>query len=114
MKKGSTRQWDYLAVAAIVLAVAGLAVYINPVPTGEVYRAPTTYLTDEDNCADGEIATLINDTRNSDGTTAYRDWDCEKVGSFSPNSLPLAGVFGVAALLLLVLRLRPASTRQNR
>ena len=111
MKKGSTRQWDYLAIAAIVLAVAGLAVYALPAPTGEPYAVRYT-LPGEQGCKPGDIQ-LSTDSYGDD-TIQFIDYFCDKGQTFSPDRLPLAGVFGVAALLLLVLRLRPVTTRQNR
>ena len=111
MKKGSTRQWDYLAIAAIVLAVAGLAVYINPAPQGDPY--PWSSL--DSPCEPGDLGIETGGgTLESDGTTwVSKNWNCYKVAPFSSSSLPLAGVLGVAALLLLVLRLRPTSTARR-
>jgi hypothetical protein len=107
MAKISNRR-DYLAIAAIVLAVAGLAVYHNPIPTGDSYQN-FVMGRDEDDCSLDEKSVLTAEYRNSDGTIAQTDWICYAVLPFAPTSLPLAGVFGVAALLLLVLRSRPTS-----
>ena len=109
MAKISNR-WDYLAIAAIVLAVVGLAVYINPAAVGEGRFENPLNLSNP--CAKDEAAVLDEEYLLTDGTDASV-WYCFKQESFSPKSLPLAGVFGVAAILLLVLRLRPTSTARR-
>jgi hypothetical protein len=110
MAKISNR-WDYLAIAAIVLAVAGLVVYALPAQTGDVY--PWSSL--DSPCKPGDLGIETGGgLKNWDGTWVSKNWNCYEVAPFSSSSLPLAGVFGVAALLLLVLRLRPVTTRQNR
>jgi hypothetical protein len=108
MTKGSTRQWDNLAIAAIVLAVAGLVVYALPAGTGETYSVSYRYR-GEQGCQPGDIQLATESISNG----YFTNYSCEKALTFSPDRLPLAGVFGVAALLLLVLRLRPVTTRQN-
>jgi hypothetical protein len=109
MKKERTRQWDFLAITAIVLAVAGLAVYALPAPTGDVYRVNMRYQ-GEQGCLPGDIQLS---TYSNDGGY-FTSYTCDKGQPFSPDRIPLAGVLGVAALFLLVLRLRPVTTRQNR
>ena len=112
MAKISNR-WDYLAIAAIVLAVAGLAVYALPAGTGEKYAESS--FNGVGGCEPGDIV-LSSETYTSDLSPGdvLIEYQCEKGQTFSPDRLPLAGVFGVAALLLLVLRLRPVTTQQSR
>ena len=110
MAKISNR-WDYLAIAAIVLAVAGLAIYALPAPTGNSYSVRYTH-PGEQGCRPGDIQ-LSTDSY-GDATVQFIDYFCDEAQSFSSDRLPLAGVLGVAAILLLVLRLRPVTTRQNR
>ena len=114
MTKRSTRQWDYLAIAAIVLAVAGFAVYALPAGTGDVYGASSWR--GVGGCEPGDIVLESEEFDSSldDEGVLLIEFVCEKGQAFNPDRLPLAGVFGAAALLLLVLRLRPVTTRQNR
>ena len=99
------RKWDFLAIAAVVLGLAGLAVMINPAPTGDVRR--DWILGAANPCKSDEKGVVVFDGG------SYRTWDCTKLLPFSPESLPLAGVLAVAALVILGLRSQTPSVARR-
>jgi hypothetical protein len=92
---------DRLAIAAILLAVAGLVNYAMPSRTGEPYWGRRGL---ENPCLFGESSEEIKDGSYR-GAESY--WRCYYTTSFKESSLPITGVLVVGSLFLLVLRLRP-------
>ena len=92
---------DRLAIAAILLAVAGLVNYAMPSRTGEPYWGRRGL---ENPCLFGESS---EETKGGSYQGAESYWRCYYTAPFKESSLPITGVLVISSLFLLVLRLRP-------
>ena len=92
---------DRLAIAAIVLAVAGLVNYAMPSRTGDSYWGRRGL---ENPCLFGESS---EETKGGSYQGAESYWRCYYTAPFKESSLPITAVLVVGSLFLLVLRLRP-------
>ena len=113
-------RWDKSAIAAILCAAIGIAIYIMPARTAdsetevrrfvqythESYGSPSCAIVELDS------AELVPEGMDMDFAGYKNVFACYPTTPFSPRSLPVAVVFWVSALLLLVLRLRPVSTNR--
>ena len=108
MAKAAKRTWDWLAIVAIVLAIAGLANYAIPRRTADYHNVVSV----ENPCVEGESGEYVTETV-SDGTV-QSFWRCYYTAPFSESSLPISSVLIVGSVILLVLRLRPIAPSQRR
>jgi hypothetical protein len=125
-KKSKRSQIDWLAIVAIVLSLVGFSVYIQPQPTGFVYPVERTYQLEDltveevrapkipvDLCRDDNDTPLFIETDFSliEIELVTHEFLCREVSPFWSGSLPLAGVFWLGAVLILLLRLKPVRAR---
>ena len=121
-KQRKRSQIDRLAIVAILLSLVGFAIYISPQLTGFIYPVARTSLLKDftvkevrnpkipaDLCRDDNDTPLFveADLGLSEIGLVTHKFLCGEVIQFWSGSLPLAGVFWLGAVLILLLRLKP-------
>jgi hypothetical protein len=125
-KKRKQVQIDRLAIVAVLLSVIGFAIYIQPQPTGDVYEEQLMYRLEDLTAKEVRAPNIpLGVCRDSNDAPTFVEADlhlidlgyvthkylCAEVSLFSFRSLPLAGVFWLGAVLILLLRLKPVRAR---
>lgn len=98
---------------AVLVAIVAIAVYVRPAWTGKIYKG--TELAEKalgGPCVPGDyVAPWDGKGFYFGGELMWKNYDCFEIRTFSPRSLPLAGVLGFASLIVLIFGLRGKSRR---